>query len=129
MGVPIPPQPHLQHQHAFVRIDGTLADLDGLDVTACSHYGIDGELVTEALVCGEDAMRRLEKHGPVPVSHPEWVRQSILAASGSEASQGMLAVLALRAPEDEWHLVSHPRAPSAVALLAQLSSLFDRWLT
>lgn len=133
MGAPLPPP---APESVFVRVVGRLGPLpDDLDVTAaCAHVGMDGELVTEALVVGPDAAARLRRQLPaavVPVREAEWVRQCILYAAGGDGadeSMGSLAVRALRAPEDEWHLLSHPGAPSAPRLLACLARCFDRAL-
>lgn len=124
-------------EHAFLRVCGPLPPLDDdLAVITCSHDGLDGQLVTEALVSGRAAARRvaercrLSAEQVVVLHDAEWVTQCILAASGSDdlASPGMLGIFALRAPKEEWHLVSHPRAPSAVDLLARMSRCFDRWI-
>lgn len=133
MGIPVPPPAAEDGAAAFVRTVGNLGFLpDDLDVTACEHTGLDGELVTEALVTGADALARVRRLLPDaavvrPVREPEWVRQCILHAAGDDAAEtaGALAVRALRAPEDEWHAVSHPGAPCAVHLLARLARCFD----
>lgn len=120
-------------QHAFVRVEGGLADLEeGLEVMAlCVHGGLGDHEgpVTEALVRGPDVVRRLREAHPrarlvTPVRGVDWVHECIVAASCPEelAPPGLLAVFALRAPDEELFLVEHPRALSAASILRQLAA-------
>ena len=133
------PAPSPEAEHVFVRHHGTL-DLEqlhaqrDLEVTSCSHYDMDGALLTEALVSGPRAGARAVACVPdasvVSVQRPEWVRESILAASGKPgtASDGMLAVYALRASNDELHLVSHPQALCGPLVLDQVAQCLGAWV-
>lgn len=132
MGLPFAQQPQ-QPQHAFVRLrEAALSLPTGLEAVTCCHTCIDGSRVTEALVWGQDAMQRVHAAYPgaqlvAPVRDADWLRQCILVADQSPDAEppGMVAIRALRAPEDEWHLVSHPGAPSAPDILHRMSTLFD----
>lgn len=134
MGVPLPAATHATH--AFIRVPGDvhgLADA-GFDVTSAAHCDIDGTRVTEALVSGPGALEHLADLYPgarqlVAVHYPAWTEQSLLAAAGKpHASPGTLAVHAMRAPEQELHLVSHPNALCADTLLRQTAACLDRWI-
>lgn len=125
-------------EHVFVRFKGPVprrfAEDHDLEVTWCSHDDMDGALTTEAVVSGPahvvhatlaDLTHIDERRS---LKSPQWVRDSIRVASGREHTPGMLAIGALKADEDDLHLVSHPKAPSATCVLAQLSTLFDIWV-
>lgn len=123
-----------EDETAFVRLAGPLPELDDdLAALSCAHEGMDGEQVTEALVSGPAAVARVRDACPeasvTRVRDGEWVAQCILAASDPRelAPYGMLAVLALRAPREEWHLVEHPRALLATEILSDVSKCFERW--
>ncbi len=130
--LPLPPPP--EPSHVFVRVLGVLdlQHLDGLEVTACSHEDMDGALLTEALVSGEGAVQRVAHLSPqlaVQVHTPDWVRESIATAAGRcTASDGAVALHAIRARDDELHLVSHPRALCATTVLAQVARWLDAWI-
>lgn len=157
MGIPVPPpeappaEPLVMgdtfvraQKHVFVRVRGlqvaeVRALLPGLEVVACSHDAIDGGVVTEALVSGADAVGAVAAVArglrgvefATAVSAPDWVRQCVLTACGGPVETlGAMAVLALRAPDDELHLLTHPHAPSAADIFARLarrfSSVLDR---
>lgn len=126
-------------EHVFVRLAGALdlADAPSLTATTCSHCDIDGVDVTEALVSGFGVRRHLERalagrdvRALTAVTCPDWIAQSVAAAANPRQQEwaGALTVLALRAPEAERHLVSHPRALSAPMLLANLARCLDRLL-
>lgn len=134
MGLPIPPGPT---HHVFVRVKGAL-DAAGLfpgaEVTACSHYDLEGALLTEALVSGRQGEARVRWMLPADayvkeVRRHDWVREAILEAAGrsdrSVTTAGMLAVYALRADEDDLHLVEHPHALSATAVLKHIAKCLD----
>lgn len=135
MGIPI--HRGAAVSHVFVRTYGTLdtsASPEFEDVAACSHYDMDGRLVTEALLSGaaadEACIRRMFPDAFVTsVRHYDWVRESILEASGRAdrtlTPNGMLAVHALRADDDELHLVEHPRALSGSAVLMHVARMLD----
>lgn len=132
MGLPFHP-PVERLEHAYVRLRDAAPDLPpGLEAVTCCHACIDGGDVTEALVWGPDAVQRVRAAFPdaqevARVLDPDWLRQCILVAAGSPDAEppGMVAIRALRAPENEWHMVSHPGAPSAPDILQRMSRLFD----
>lgn len=125
-----------EHVCAFVRTTGPVRLTLDQECESCLHEGMDGTAVTEALVTGPGTLEDLRARHPdaslvVHVRSADWVRQSILAAAGRTrdmASPGTVGIHLLRAAEDEWHLVSHPRALCAVDIITQMSRCFDRWV-
>ena len=121
-----------EHESAFIQVRGAELRFDGYEAVACTHCGIDGP-VTEALVSGPGAYDFLSRAYPqalklARVHSPEWLEQSILAASGIQRPHpGLLAVSALRAPREELTLLSHPDAPCGVSLLNSVAGFFSHF--
>lgn len=137
MGIPVSPAPLPRLHHVFVRTLGTL-DVNALphecEYVACSHYDLEGRLMTETLLSGAhvdvDSMKRLFPDALVTSVHSyDWIRECIQEAAGradrTTTTEGMLAVYALRASDEELHLVEHPRALSGTALLRRVASMFE----
>jgi hypothetical protein len=117
--------------HVYVRLPGSVdvakAVGDAAQSVQCAHEDFGtGAVVTEALVSGAGAKGLVKREFPhalavVDVRCPAWVEQSILGV-GDRGEPAMATLHALRAPEEEWDLVTHPHALSGAALVRRCAS-------